>query len=454
MSSRPPPVERPAIARVNVTALEASENPIRVNEPMRIQRNQRVGFVLLALVACASPVLLHAQSVYKSVDTQGNTVFSDRPPEPGGEQQVVNDAPSPPKMVHFCWTNCFTLVESHGIYSRVDGTDETWTVERFTPASFVLMRHDPPAEWNRFKKDVPYAGRVVGERLVDVTVDGLPVSDIRMAWGSALDTLPGSNVERAQGLWPPAEEAPAGGGPLPAADPQPLITATEAPPPLPNEEQPPCETDGSIWRPGYWAWRTTVYYWVPGVWVHPPQVGFLWTPGYWALAGGVFVFHPGFWGPVVGGYGGINYGHGYFGAGYSGGHWVGGRFHYNTAVTNVDASVIRNVYREPVSMGVSSARASYVGGPSHTSNLVTHRARAATTKPPATSQHASHEGVAQAAANDSPTPTAHHHHKSASSTVQKVAQNSAASHSRVTSEVAPTSKPTSSTHSTVVHSSH
>lgn len=404
---------------------------------MYILCSPRIRSVLLALAVCAGPVPLHAQSIYQSVDPQGHTVFSDRPQGPGAEQKIVNDAASPPKMAHFCWTNCFTLVESHGIYSRVDGTDETWTVERFTSTSFVLTRHDPSAQWNGFKTEVRYTGRVVDERLVDVTVDGTPTSDIRMAWGGAIDTLPGSNAERdrlqAQGLWPPADTTGVG------EDAPSLPTATEAPPPLPMEEQPPCELEGSIWTPGYWAWKGG-YYWAPGAWVPPPRAGLLWTPGYWVLTDGVFVFHRGFWGPAVGDYGGINYGHGYFGAGYTGGRWVGDRFHYNAAVSNIDERVIHGVYREPVPAGVPVARVSYVGSPSGTASLVLHRARVTATKPLATSQPVAHEPPPQVTANGSPTPTAHHR-KSRSDMVSQAARNSATTHSRVTVEPPAVSTP-------------
>jgi hypothetical protein len=431
---------------------------LRSRSPLTSSRTPRIASVLVALAVGASPVSLRAQSIYKSVDPQGHTVFSDRPQGPGAKQEVLEDAASPPKMAHFCWTNCFTLVESHGIYARVDGTDETWTVERFTRTSFVLMRHDPPAEWNRFKTQVPYAGRVVGEKLVDVTVDGLQASDIRMAWGSALDSLPGSNTERdslqAQGLWPP-DHAQQAGGPLPSESAQFLTTATEAPPPLPSEEQPPCEVEGTIWKPGYWAWTASVYYWAPGAWVHPPRVELLWTPGYWKRAGGgLFVFHPGFWGPVVGDYGGINYGHGYSGAGYSGGRWLGDRFHYNTAVSNVDASVIRNVYREPVPAGFSVSRVSYLGGPSGTASRVTYRAQAAVAKQPGTVQPGSNERTPQAASNGLATPTPHHNRKSRSSTAPRVAQNSASNHSQANAEAPATSKTASSTPAKPSRASH
>ena len=123
------------------------------------------------------------------------------------------------------------------------------------------------------------------------------------------------------------------------------ITATIPPPPLPVYVQPPCPEEGYIWIPGYWAYDPADgYYWVPGVWVIPPEMGYLWTPPYWGYVGGIYGWHPGYWGLHVGFYGGINYGCGYFGEGYVGGMWRNGSFHYNTYVTNVNTTIVRNVY--------------------------------------------------------------------------------------------------------------
>jgi len=80
------------------------------------------------------------------------------------------------------------------------------------------------------------------------------------------------------------------------------------------------------------------------VWVAPPRIGVLWTPGYWGFARGAYFWHAGYWGPHVGFYGGINYGFGYGGVGFVGGAWRGGAFAYNTAVVNVNTTVVRNVY--------------------------------------------------------------------------------------------------------------
>jgi hypothetical protein len=125
-----------------------------------------------------------------------------------------------------------------------------------------------------------------------------------------------------------------------------FVSITVAPPLLPVYTQPICPGDGYLWNPGYWAYGDEGYYWVPGVWVRPPQVGLLWTPGYWGWGGGAYLFHAGYWGPHVGFYGGVNYGFGYGGSGFYGGRWEGGRFSYNTAVVNVNRTVIRNVYED------------------------------------------------------------------------------------------------------------
>jgi hypothetical protein len=141
------------------------------------------------------------------------------------------------------------------------------------------------------------------------------------------------------------------------------VTVAFGPPDLPVYDQPVCPGEDYIWAPGYWAWDADSedYYWVPGTWVLAPEVGFFWTPGFWAWGGNGFVFTAGFWGPVVGWYGGINYGFGYFGHGYEGGRWQGGHFFYNTAVNNVNVTVIHNTYRTEIN-NVNVTRVSYNGG--------------------------------------------------------------------------------------------
>jgi WXXGXW repeat (2 copies) len=148
----------------------------------------------------------------------------------------------------------------------------------------------------------------------------------------------------------------------------PTEQATEAPPALPDYEQPPAPADGYIWTPGYWAWGPGGYYWVPGAWVEPPYTAALWTPGYWGFYGGRYLFYPGHWGLHIGFYGGINYGFGYIGFGYEGGYWNGGRFFYNRVYNNINVRTVRNVYsyrannRVVINGGGGNSRPSYRGG--------------------------------------------------------------------------------------------
>ncbi len=139
------------------------------------------------------------------------------------------------------------------------------------------------------------------------------------------------------------------------------VSVTIAPPELPVYEQPVCPGDGYIWTPGYWAWDGDDYYWVPGTWVEAPEVGYLWTPPYWGWGGSAFIFHAGYWGPRIGFYGGVVYGFGYDGRGYEGGRWEGGHFYYNRSVTNINVTVVHNVYEKRVDVR-NVTRVSYNGG--------------------------------------------------------------------------------------------
>jgi hypothetical protein len=77
---------------------------------------------------------------------------------------------------------------------------------------------------------------------------------------------------------------------------QPVIYASDPPPPLPEYSQPECPGDGYIWTPGYWSWSSEGYYWVPGAWARAPEVGYLWTPGWWGFSSHRYRYHNGYWG--------------------------------------------------------------------------------------------------------------------------------------------------------------
>jgi hypothetical protein len=147
------------------------------------------------------------------------------------------------------------------------------------------------------------------------------------------------------------------------------ISSDQAPPALPDYDQPEAPGDNYLWTPGYWGYGDVGYYWVPGVWIVPPYYGALWTPGYWGWYGGRYRWHGGYWGLHIGFYGGINYGFGYIGTGYFGGYWHGNAFIYNRAVTNVGFRVSANnvynrtvVYNHVTYGARPTVRVSYNGG--------------------------------------------------------------------------------------------
>lgn len=142
-----------------------------------------------------------------------------------------------------------------------------------------------------------------------------------------------------------------------------LLVGT-APPSLPSFYQPPAPAQNQIWQPGYWASGPAGYFWVPGTWVTPPQTGLLWTPGYWAAnqQASQYQWIPGYWAQNVGYYGGVNYGNGYNGSGYTGGRWNQNTFYYNTAITNVNRTIVHYVYSNRGSAPYNGSHVSYNGG--------------------------------------------------------------------------------------------
>lgn len=369
---------------------ESSRQP-RTPSVLRLRRAALTGGALLMVSATAL-----SGEIYKSIDANGHVVYSDHADPSTTQTSVVQleDSRYPPHELHICWTNCFTLILDHGVYRRIDGTDETWSVETFTAHSVALHRHSVPADWNGFQKDVTYAGQIANDRLIGATVNGQPTRGIDASWGNALNTLPGSNAER-DAPGPDIEAAAA-------------VTTAVAPPPLPDYPQPVIPQDGYLWTPGYWSWGGQGYAWVPGAWVQPPRMGVLWTPAYWRFVGAVYVFHAGYWGPRVGYYGGMNYGYGYFGTGYTGGHWVGNTFAYNGSVNRLDPAVVHHTYEEPAASRGPHNVVRPTGGPEAASVPPTPviakaatRKSAATTQPAAPPAPASTPAVEQRSASTS-----------------------------------------------------
>jgi hypothetical protein len=139
---------------------------------------------------------------YEALEGWGVKLNSRVPTEGRGD-----DGESRPSVLHFCNVHCMTLVWTQGHYLMVTkfswapaGGTSTWTVERFTHDSVILHRKESPPDPADPKgwQDVVYAGRVSkeGNRLLDMTINGSLESNAKLTWGSALNSIPGSDEER------------------------------------------------------------------------------------------------------------------------------------------------------------------------------------------------------------------------------------------------------------------
>jgi hypothetical protein len=117
-----------------------------------------------------------------------------------------------PPVMHFCALNCMTLTLDRGRYvasprysirlgqwipvTGPQDSSSTWIVESFKTESVVLRRHDsavPATGLGDF--DAVYTGRISKEGN-SLVFTGANAGSLRLAWGTALNTVPGSNCER------------------------------------------------------------------------------------------------------------------------------------------------------------------------------------------------------------------------------------------------------------------
>jgi hypothetical protein len=121
-----------------------------------------------------------------------------------GNWYATLEAPiTPPSVMHFCYANCWTLSWDNGHYiASTDNARSIWVVERFTRELVTIHRTDTNGGGGVAFEAV-YAGQISkeGDRLTNVTINGQK-SDFRLAWGTALNTVPGSNAERDRGQQP------------------------------------------------------------------------------------------------------------------------------------------------------------------------------------------------------------------------------------------------------------
>ena len=212
----------------------------------------------------------------------------------------------------------------------------------------------------------------------------VPLRFVSEALGASVDWNESEHlvsISTAGGAPPPQQYAPEA---APAGDDQgdQYDYADSPPPPIPVYEQPYVPAPDYVWQPGFWGFGPFGFFWVPGTWVQAPQPGYLWTPGYWGYGSGRYGWHRGYWATAVGFYGGVNYGCGYYGNGYVGGRWDGPHFRYNTYVTRVNITIVRNVYVDrtvyvnnaPTRVGFNGGRGGVQASPT-AQQLVVARAR-------------------------------------------------------------------------------
>jgi hypothetical protein len=242
----------------------------------------------------------------------------------------------------------------------------------FVPLRGVFEQLGASVDYANGTIDANGNGRDISLRIgsTEATVNGQPQPiDVAPFIVGASTYVPLRFISEALGdsvNWDDADKIAAidtGGGPADYYTPGTASYVDTAPPPLPDYEQPDVPAPNEMWQPGYWAWGSAGYYWVPGTWVEPPQPTYDWTPGYWQWRSYGYTWNPGYWAQQVGYYGGVNYGCGYNGDGYDGGRWSGNVFQYNTYITRVDTRSVRNVYVDrSVANDGARDRVSYNGG--------------------------------------------------------------------------------------------
>jgi hypothetical protein len=102
--------------------------------------------------------------------------------------------------MHFCAANCFTLMLDDGRYIATNKYSwnppdyrSVWTIENFTRELVILHRRESPKPF-----DVVYKGQISkeGDRLINIVSNDKPSPNLKLTWGAALNSTPGSNEER------------------------------------------------------------------------------------------------------------------------------------------------------------------------------------------------------------------------------------------------------------------
>lgn len=137
----------------------------------------------------------------------GNTSPAPNPQAPAPDNSL------PPAVLHVCAVHCFTwyLTNDHkgyaGIpnYPGIADNSPGVVIESFTPDSVALNRTDPPNQWFPKGLKAVITGRIsaAGNSLANGQIRWIAgqsgTDDVRMTWGSALDSLAGQDAMLVQG---------------------------------------------------------------------------------------------------------------------------------------------------------------------------------------------------------------------------------------------------------------
>ena len=125
------------------------------------------------------------------------------------------------------------------------------------------------------------------------------------------------------------------------------ISAEEAPPPLPEYDQPPIPAPGYIWTPGYWAGTTSI---IIGCRVAGGAAGggHLLDASLLGLLQRSLLFIGGYWGSASVSTGASTMAMVMAAVASRAARWDHGAFYYNRAVTNLRGATITNVYEKNV----------------------------------------------------------------------------------------------------------
>ncbi len=118
----------------------------------------------------------------------------------------------PPPVIHWCGQHCTTLVLENGHYGKPETS--LWTVERWTPELIVIYRTDRlpngRGEARAVLRAIVDRGNETAKGTMKWWMGWTGGVDFRMAWGSAINSVPGSDAElnaqkAAESRQPPAQ---------------------------------------------------------------------------------------------------------------------------------------------------------------------------------------------------------------------------------------------------------